>query len=101
MSRYDFATPSIDPAAALDEAMSHAGEDYEIVAWEGAAGDEMLADLCRLRELMYTDTPSGEMTVEESKWDVDRMALDERAAQPDVPHGGSSRRQAPSSGSTS
>lgn len=73
VSRYDFATPSIDPAAALDEAMSHAGEDYEIVAWEGAAGDDMLADLCRLRELMYTDTPSGEMTVEESKWDVDRM----------------------------
>ena len=73
MSRYDFATPSIDPAAALAEAMSHAGDDYAIVAWEGPADDEMLADLCRLRELMYTDTPAGGMTVPEAKWDVDRM----------------------------
>ncbi|WP_040283722.1 GNAT family N-acetyltransferase [Tessaracoccus massiliensis] len=73
VSRYDFATPSIDPAAALAEAMSHAGVDYEIVAWEGPADDEMLADLCRLRELMYTDTPAGGMTVPEAKWDVDRM----------------------------
>lgn len=73
VSRYDFATPSIDPAEALAQAMAHAGPDYEIVAWEGPAGDDMLADLCRLRELMYTDTPSGGLTVPESKWSVERM----------------------------
>ncbi|GAA4895714.1 GNAT family N-acetyltransferase [Tessaracoccus lubricantis] len=73
VSRYDFATPSIDPASALDEALAHAGDEYEIVAWEGAAGDDMLADLAVLRERMYTDTPSGEMTVAEARWDAERM----------------------------
>ena len=73
VSRYDFATPSIDPAAALREAMTHAGDDYEVIAWEGAAGDDMLTDLAALRERMYTDPPSGEMTAVESKWDAERM----------------------------
>ena len=73
VSRYDFAAPLVDPAEALAEATTVAGDDYEIVAWEGPAGDEMLADLCRLRELMYTDTPAGGMTVPESKWSVERM----------------------------
>lgn len=73
VSRYDFATPSIDPAAALKEALDYAGPDYEVIAFEGAAGDEMLADLAVLRQRMSTDAPSGEMSVIESQWDAERM----------------------------
>ena len=73
VSRYDFAAPLVDPAEAMAESAAHAGDDYEVVAWEGAADDAMLADLARLRELMYTDIPSGAMTTTESTWDAERM----------------------------
>lgn len=73
VSRYDFAKPLVDPAEALAEARAHAGGDYELIAWEGAADDEMLADLGALRERMATDVPAGDLTVVEWHWDAERM----------------------------
>lgn len=73
VSRYDFAEPAVDPAQALAEATGVAGEHYEIIAWEGAAGDDLLPGLAVLRERMYLDPPSGEMTLLASHWDVARM----------------------------
>ena len=73
VSRYDFASPRVDPAVALAEAAAVAGADYAVITWEGPADDSMLADLGKLREGMYTDTPSGDLTVVEAKFDAERM----------------------------
>lgn len=73
VSRYDFDAPLIDPVVALKEAQAVAGADYEVVAWEGVADEPMLAGLAKLRELMYSDTPNGDLTVVQSSWDVDRL----------------------------
>lgn len=72
VSRYDLQTPSVDPAEVLAEARRHA-TGYELIVWEGAAGEELLADLATLKQRMTTDVPAGDLTIVEAVWDAARM----------------------------
>jgi len=72
VSRYDFTTPGVDPADAL-EAAERCSPDYEIHAWEGAADLSLQADLAVLKARMSTDVPAGERTVVEQVWDAARV----------------------------
>lgn len=79
VSRYDFSAPLVDPHVALAEAMGHAGDDYELIVFEGVAPDDVLPDLAILRGRMSTDAPVGGMTVAPQVWDAARLAQrDER-----------------------
>ncbi|MFT3888009.1 MAG: GNAT family N-acetyltransferase [Arachnia sp.] len=73
VSRYDFAAPLIDPEHAYEEARRAAGDDYEVIAFEGAAPEEVLADLAQLKERMTTDPPTGGMIVAQATWDAQRV----------------------------
>ena len=72
VSRYDFADPGVEPAAALAEAERHSA-DYEVHTWEGPAGATLQAGLAVLKARMATDAPSGERTVVEQTWDAARV----------------------------
>lgn len=73
VSRYDFDAPLIDPDVALADAKGVAGEDYEVITWEGAAPDDLTHDLAVLKQRMSTDVPSGERVVHETQWDAERV----------------------------
>lgn len=73
VSRYDFAAPRVEPEDALAEARERAGAAYEVVAWEGPADEEKLADLAVLRQRMSTDAPAGALTAVVTKWDAQRL----------------------------
>ena len=78
VSRYDFATPLVDPAEALATAHAHAGPDYEVITWEGESPEDLLAGQAVLKERMAVDQPSGDLTVVETTWDADRLRERER-----------------------
>lgn len=73
VSRYDFAAPAVAPGDALAEATAAAGDDYELIAWEGPAPDDIVGGLVTLKERMATDPPSGGMDVVVATWDVARL----------------------------
>lgn len=73
VSRYDFAAPLVAPEEALAEAEAAAGDQYELIVWEGVADDDIIGGLVVLKERMDTDPPSGGMDVIESTWDVARL----------------------------
>lgn len=73
VSRYDFARPLVDPREALEEAQAKAGDDYELICWEGATPDDMLDDMARLKERMSRDVPSGDLEIVEKHWDAERV----------------------------
>lgn len=73
VSRYDFARPLVDPHEALAEAQAKAGDDYEVVTWEGITPDDMAADLAHLKERMSLDVPAGGLTTTERAWDIERL----------------------------
>lgn len=73
VSRYDFASPLVEPEVALADARAVAEPEYEVVTYEGASPEEYLADLAALKQRMSTDPPMGEMTVVESDWDAERV----------------------------
>lgn len=50
-----------------------AGDEYELVQWEGRTPPGYLANYARLRERMSVDIPSGELDFEEEKWDEKRV----------------------------
>ena len=73
VSRFDFGAPRIDPAAALATARAHAGDDYRVHVWEGAAPERFLDDLAELKRRMSTDAPHGEMAAVDRDWDAARL----------------------------
>lgn len=78
VSRYDFATPLVDPADALAEAQARAGDEYEALAWEGPSLEELLAGQAVLKERMAVDQPLGDLAVVETTWDAARLRERER-----------------------
>lgn len=73
VSRYEFARPLVSLEQALSEAKAHAGEDYEVFAWEGMSIPEDRDDLAVLKERMNADVPLGELVPFEAKWDAERI----------------------------
>lgn len=73
ISRYDFARPLADPREVEAEARGVAGGRYDVVTWQGPTPAEYQADVACLMEKMATDTPWGETTVVEAKWDEQRV----------------------------
>lgn len=76
-SRYDVHRPSVDPGDALRDAQASAGEDYELLVWEGAAPEELLEGLAVLKQRMRSDMPSGEVEFGASLWDAERLRQDD------------------------
>lgn len=73
ISRYDAARPLVDPRGALREAQAVAGEDYEVISWEGETPDELQEGVAVLLQRMSVDSPSGDMTVAETTWTAERV----------------------------
>ena len=82
VSRFDFAAPLQDPAEALAAASAVAGDDFEVISWEGAAPADMRADLAVLQQRMSIDPPSGDLTVVESRWDAERVRYEDERLLP-------------------
>lgn len=76
-SRYDIHGAEVDPEAVLAAAGEVAGDDYEVVAWEGPASVELLEGLAVLKERMRTDMPAGGLEFAASVWDVARVREDD------------------------
>jgi GNAT superfamily N-acetyltransferase len=55
------------------EAWAKAGEDYRIVTWAGATPDQWLDDVATIFARMSTDAPTGNLEIEEEKWDAERV----------------------------
>jgi len=55
------------------EAWAKAGEDYRIVTWVGGTPDQWLDDLAVIYARMPTDAPTGNLEMEEEKWDAERI----------------------------
>ena len=73
VSRYDGASPLVDPREALAEASSRAGDDDEVVTWEGPTPEPLLDGVAALKQRMATDPPAGGLVVVEAPWDAQRV----------------------------
>jgi hypothetical protein len=63
----------------LRSALDTAGDEYRTVWWTGMVPDEHAAGYAAAIARMYTDVPAGDMLIEESAWDAERVrARDER-----------------------
>jgi GNAT superfamily N-acetyltransferase len=72
------------PAERLDALAAKAKErsaDYAIVSWEGRCPDEYAEQYARLKALLDTEAPSGEIEFEVADWDVSRLRDDEDAVE--------------------
>ncbi len=68
-------------AATLDAMRAKAeaaATDYRVLSWVGPAPEELLDDLCWLRNRMSVDIPAGAMAVEEETWTPERLRDEER-----------------------
>lgn len=72
-SRFDIHAGAAATAAKYRAAAGFAGGDYEVITWQGPAGDELLEGLALLKQRMRADLPTGELQLGESRWDAARM----------------------------
>ena len=74
-------------AQSLVEATAAAGDDYEIISWQGDTPDEWVDDIALLATRMSTDAPSAGLEATEDVWDADRVRAEEklRADDPRIP----------------
>lgn len=66
----------VDPkvlAAKRADAEAKAGPDYRVHTWTTPSPEEWLADLGHIFERMATDAPSGNLEIDEERWDADRV----------------------------
>lgn len=74
--RYSVLRLPIVPAL-LDEhqtaAQRRAGADYRLVTWRDRTPEDRLEQFAALEQRMSTDVPQGELEMEESAWDADRV----------------------------
>jgi GNAT superfamily N-acetyltransferase len=73
--------PAVDGAAEQrlrDECLPHAA-DYECLSWTGPIPEELLAGAAQLVNRLNTDAPTGDIAVQETTVDADRMRADERS----------------------
>ncbi|MGW9112448.1 GNAT family N-acetyltransferase [Microbacterium sp. NPDC055683] len=64
--------------ALLADAQARAGSDYRVVWWAGATPAEHADGYARAIARMSTDVPAGELSIEESSWDAERLAVRDR-----------------------
>lgn len=72
--------PTDHVSALLSDAAAHAGDEYRLVRWTDRTPDEWLDSFALLNTRMSTDTPQGELDMEEDPWDVARV----RSAEGDI-----------------
>lgn len=72
-SYYRLDDPPVDPAQLLTEARAAAGPDYELIQWEGPSPEHLQDGLAELKARMTTDVPTGDLVVNEAKWDAARL----------------------------
>lgn len=56
-----------------DAAARAAGDDYEVVTWQGATPDELIEHLAPLMTAMSTDAPGADLALGEAIWDAARV----------------------------
>jgi len=64
----------------LAEAEANARPDYSLRTWEGSCPPEHVEQYARLRHLMSTDVPQGQLEYGEEHWDADRVRHGEAEA---------------------
>ena len=65
----------------LDERLDHAARrapDYRAITWSGETPAKWRHDMCRLHEVMSTDSPLGDLELEPQRWSDARLAEFER-----------------------
>ena len=62
------------PAAGVDEPASPA---YDVVTWADRCPDELLAAYCAMRTQMAADVPMGDLEIEPTVWDAERVRTSE------------------------
>ena len=60
------------------EAAARAGDDYRLVSWTERAPDEWVDQVAILETRMSTDAPTGDLDLEEARWDAERVRTWER-----------------------
>ena len=68
------------PAEQMAELEAYAAEradGYRVVSWSGACPQEYVEQYAYLRGLISTEAPSGDLNVEQSRWDVARQRENE------------------------
>ncbi|WP_028049271.1 GNAT family N-acetyltransferase [Cellulomonas sp. URHD0024] len=63
------------------DAAEHAGPDYRLVSWADHCPDEWLDGYAYLASRMSTDSPLGDLELDEEVWDGDRIRSTERQLQ--------------------
>lgn len=68
--------------AALEaDAAAAAGDDYEVVSWQGPVPDDLLDDIAEANRRFSVDVPLGGLEADEQVWDAARVAFqDQRMA---------------------
>lgn len=64
-----------------DAAAAGAGSGYRLVQWQGATPWRWMASMARLRSRMSLDHPSGDLDLDASRWDEDRVYAADVAAE--------------------
>lgn len=59
-------------------ARSRNADDYELLAWTGPVPDDLIDGYARLRTIVTTAMPDGDLAVEEQVWDADRVRTADR-----------------------
>jgi GNAT superfamily N-acetyltransferase len=62
--------------AALAEAWTHA-DGYSLVQWRAAAPEDVVEDIAALQSRLMLDAPTGDLTVEQPRYDTDRIRRQE------------------------
>lgn len=57
----------------VEQATAKASSEYELVQWIDHTPDQFVAGHCVLQQAMSTDVPHGELVVEETNYDADRL----------------------------
>lgn len=72
-SAFDLRQPLDGVCDMLARAEEFAGPDYEPVWWQAPTPDHLLDDYARAITRMSTDIPTGELDMDEERWDADRV----------------------------
>jgi GNAT superfamily N-acetyltransferase len=63
--------------AALEAKTEESRNGYRIISWQDHMPEEYVDDYCRLNEMFFDEAPTGEMEIENEKWDAQRVAARE------------------------
>jgi len=81
INRISFLRLPIAPAVLGErraEAEAKAGPDYRVLAWTEPTPDRWVDDIALLNTRMFTDAPLGDMEMDTTPWDADRVRAEEQ-----------------------